>query len=161
MPTIFWVLSKYCTMQYTRFLMFDNFLRYIKNVLFFSKMDSVQNFSKNTRAITTNRYSIYVIYRMLCSVQSLQSCPPLCDSLECSPPGSSVHVIIYAKTLEWVATYSARISSQPRDWTCTSCGSWIACRFFTTEPPGKPDMFLYPFIHQWTLWLFPCLGSCE
>ena len=32
-----------------------------------------------------------------------QSCPTLCDSMDCSPPGSSVHEISQARTLEWVA----------------------------------------------------------
>ena len=35
--------------------------------------------------------------------KSLQSCPALCDPMDCSPPGSSVHGILQARTLEWVA----------------------------------------------------------
>ena len=35
--------------------------------------------------------------------KSLQSCPTLCDPLDCSPPGSSVHGILQARILEWVA----------------------------------------------------------
>ena len=34
---------------------------------------------------------------------SLQSCPTLCDPIDCSPPGSSVPGILQAKTLEWLA----------------------------------------------------------
>ena len=48
--------------------------------------------------------------------------------MECSPPGSSVHGILQAKMLEWVAILFSRGSSQPRDWTWVSC---IAGRFFT------------------------------
>ena len=33
----------------------------------------------------------------------LQSCPTLCDPMDCSPPGYSVHWILQARTLEWVA----------------------------------------------------------
>ena len=33
----------------------------------------------------------------------LQSCPTLCDPMDCSPPGFSVHGILQARTLEWVA----------------------------------------------------------
>ena len=33
-----------------------------------------------------------------------QSCPVLCDPVDCSPPGSSVHGILQAETLEWVAS---------------------------------------------------------
>ena len=66
---------------------------------------------------------------------SLSVCPTLCDPMDCSPPGSSVHGILQAGTLEWVAMPSSRGSSQPRDWTWVSC---IAGGFFTTMPSGKP-----------------------
>ena len=58
--------------------------------------------------------------------ESLQSCLTLCDSMDCSPPGSSVHGIIQVRTLEWVAMPSSRGSSQPRDQTRVSFGSCIA-----------------------------------
>ena len=44
-----------------------------------------------------------------------QSCPTLCDPMDCSPPGSSVHGIFQARVLEWVAISFSRGSSQPRD----------------------------------------------
>ena len=45
--------------------------------------------------------------------QSLQSCPTLCDPIDCSLPGSSVHVILWASVLDWVAMpSSSRESSQ-------------------------------------------------
>ena len=37
------------------------------------------------------------------TTKSLQSCPTLCDPMDCSPPGFSVHGILQARTLEWVA----------------------------------------------------------
>ena len=37
------------------------------------------------------------------AAKSLQSCPTLCDPIDGSPPGSSVHGILQARTLEWVA----------------------------------------------------------
>ena len=46
--------------------------------------------------------------------KSLQSCPILCNAMDCSPPGSSVHEILQARILEWVATPSSTGSSQPR-----------------------------------------------
>ena len=52
---------------------------------------------------------------MLCCAQLLQSCPTLCDPMDCSMPGSSVHGILWARILEWVAMPSFRGSSQPRD----------------------------------------------
>ena len=53
-------------------------------------------------------------------------------------PGSSIHGILQARILEWVAISSSRRSSWPRDWTQVSRISCIANRFFTTVPPGKP-----------------------
>ena len=57
-----------------------------------------------------------------------QSCPTLCNPMDCSPPGSSVHGILQEKILEWVATSFSRGSSRPRDWTRVSS---ISGRFFT------------------------------
>ena len=56
------------------------------------------------------------------------SCAQLCDPVDCSPPGSSVHRILRARILEWVAMPFSRGSSRPRDQTRVSC---IAGRFFT------------------------------
>ena len=57
-----------------------------------------------------------------------ESCLTLCDPRDCSPPGFSVHGILQARILEWVAIPFSRGSSQPRDWTLVS---YIASRFFT------------------------------
>ena len=59
-----------------------------------------------------------------------------CNPMDCSLPGSSACGILQARLLEWVAIFSSRESSQPRDQLYVSC---IAGRFFTTEPPGKPQ----------------------
>ena len=55
--------------------------------------------------------------------------------MDYSPPGSSVHGILQARRLEWVAISFFRGSSQPRDRTRVSC---IAGRH--NEPPGKPSI---------------------
>ena len=57
-----------------------------------------------------------------------QSCLTLCDPMDCSPPGSSIHGISKARVLEWVAISFSRGSSQPRDRTWMS---HIAGRCFT------------------------------
>ena len=67
-----------------------------------------------------------------------QLCPTLCDPMNCSLPGSSVHEIFQARTLEQVAMPSSRGSSPPRDRTRVFCISSFSNRFFTTEPPAKP-----------------------
>ena len=70
--------------------------------------------------------NLHLWLAVLCFVP--QSCPTLCNPINCSLPGSSVHGIFQAKTLEWVAIPFFRGSSQPRDWTQVS---HIASRFFT------------------------------
>ena len=60
-----------------------------------------------------------------------QLCPTLCDPVDCSPPGSSVHGILQARILEWVAISFSRGSSQPRDPA-------LQADALTSEPPGKP-----------------------
>ena len=55
--------------------------------------------------------------------------------MDCNPPGSSVHGILQARILEWVATPFSRGSFGPSDWT------WVLlqhCRQILYEPPGKP-----------------------
>ena len=52
----------------------------------------------------------------------------LCNPMDCSPPGPSVHGIFPAGILEWVAISFSRRSFWPRDWTQVSC---IIGRFFT------------------------------
>ena len=77
------------------------------------------------------------------SAQSLQLCLTPCNPMNCSPPGSSVHGILQARILEWVAIPSSKRSSQPRDWTHVSC---IACEFFNPEPSGKPSPLLRLYV---------------
>ena len=50
----------------------------------------------------------------------VQSCPTLCDPMDCSLPGSSVHGIFQAIVLEWIASSFSRGSSQSRDQTRVS-----------------------------------------
>ena len=59
----------------------------------------------------------------------------LCNPMDCSLPGSSIHGISQARILKWVAISFSRGFSQPWDQNhiCS-----LADRFFTTEPPGKP-----------------------
>ena len=79
-----------------------------------------------------------LVYRFLEDVRELKSkvvlclvtqlCPILCDTMNCSLPGSSVHGIPQAGILELVVIPLSRGSSWPRDQTWVSC---IAGRFFT------------------------------
>ena len=78
-----------------------------------------------------------------------QSCLTLCDSRDGSPPDSSVHGILQARILEWVAIPFSRGSSQARDCTFVSC---TAGRFFTiwatreclsAQTPSDPLIFSF------------------
>ena len=63
-----------------------------------------------------------------------------CDTMDCSPPGSSVHLqvrILQVRILEWVTIPFSRGSSWPRDWTWISC---TAGRFFTIWAIGKSQL---------------------
>ena len=74
-----------------------------------------------------------------------QSCPTLCDSINCSTEGSSVHGIVQARILEWVAMPFSSGSSPPRDRThcrqvlyrratAESCGLMICIQRFASLP---------------------------
>ena len=71
---------------------------------------------------------VLLFKQCVCDVLVAQLCPTLCDSVDCRPPGFSVHGILQARILEWVAVPPSRGSSQPRDRTQEFC---IAGRFFT------------------------------
>ena len=62
-------------------------------------------------------------------------CLTLCNTMDCSLPGSSVCELSQARILEWVAIFFSRGSSQPRDRARISR---LTGRFFPTEPLGKP-----------------------
>ena len=67
-----------------------------------------------------------------------QSCPSLCDPVDCSRPDPSVHGIPQAIILEWVAILS---QGNLPDAGIESVSPVLAGRFFTTEPSGKPYGF--------------------
>ena len=83
--------------------------------------------------------------------------PNSCDPIDCSPPGSSVHGILQAGILEWVAISFSRVSSRPTDPTWVSC---IAGRFFTNRAIREalvwPD---HPFLPSHLSSLFAVVGS--
>ena len=57
---------------------------------------------------TSQFYSLHMLRACYVYAKSLQSCPTLCNPLDCSPSGSSVHGILQARILEWVAMPSSR-----------------------------------------------------
>ena len=82
-----------------------------------------------------------------CSVN--QSCLTLCDPMECSQPVSSVHGILQARILEWVAVLFSSGSSQPRDWTQLSHTEGGFSTIWTTREIQQ----------NWSGWPIPSLGD--
>ena len=87
-----------------------------------------------------------------------QSCLTLCDPMDCSLPGSSVHRILQARILEWVAIPFFRGSSQPWDKTQVS---GIAGRFFTIRAMNEAHQKSACFILHYLSVLGVCRGGVE
>ena len=68
-----------------------------------------------------------------------QLCLTLWDPMDCTPPHSSVHGILWA-ILEWIDILFSRGSFQPRDWTRISCVSWVVGRFSTRWAIGEAQI---------------------
>ena len=78
--------------------------------------------------------SIYEMYFCPCCRSVAESCPVLCNCMDCSPPGTSIHGIFQTRILEWVAISYSRRSSWSRDQTHVSCiGRWILYYWATRE----------------------------
>ena len=89
---------------------------------------------------------------MKCVCCVTQSCPTLCDPMDCSLPGSPVHGILQVRTLEMPSSGG---SSQPRDWTHVFCGSCIAGGFFTVWATREVHEMVYMcniLIFFWNIW---------
>ena len=78
--------------------------------------------------------------------KSFQSCPTLCDPLDCGLLGFSVHGILQARTVEWVAMPSSRGSSRHKDQTHISYVSCIAMQVLYHQchlgSPNKPPCLI-------------------
>ena len=78
----------------------------------------VSNFPTYARLVNYKTIAVNAIFESESEVA--QSCLTLCNPMDCSPPGSSLHGILQARLLEWVAISFSRVSSQPRDRTQVS-----------------------------------------
>ena len=72
-----------------------------------------------------------------------QLCPTLCDPMDCSLPGSSLHGIFQVRILEWVSFPPSGDLSNPGIEPTSPVASALASGFFTIVPPGKLDHLLY------------------
>ena len=94
---------------------------------FFSILPSSHNWILLPSEVSPAHLTSHHLRPALCVLVS-QFCLTLCDPLNCSPPGSSLHGILQARVLEWVAISFSRGSAWLRNWTQDS---GIAGRFFT------------------------------
>ena len=110
----------------------QNVLRWCVHLMFLISL--LEGVAKLVVYLTISSCLLYTEYScaVLCLVT--QSCPTLCDPMDCSPPGSSVHGIFQARILEWVAISFSRGTSWPRDWTGFSR---IVGRSFTVWATGE------------------------
>ena len=89
----------------------------------------------------------------VCACVCAQPCLTLCDPMDCSLPGSSVHGIFQARLLERVAS---RGSSRPRDWTYVSWISWIGRRIINhcATWEAHPSTHTHTHTHTHTFFQF-------
>ena len=95
--------------------------------------------NQSPHLILTIAVCIYIIANIeddCCGCLLSKLCLTLLQTMDCSPPGSSLHEIFQARILECVAISISRGSSRPRDQT------WVPCAgrriLYPTEPAGKP-----------------------
>ena len=96
------------------------------NMLFYLEVSQLSQWKVSDIPIDINGLQDIVCAHV--HAQLLQSCPTLCDAMDCSLPGFFVHGIFQSRILEWVDMPSSRGSFWPRDQTRVSC---FAGRFFT------------------------------
>ena len=92
----------------------------------------------------------YAYDRKVLCAKSLHLCPTVCNPLDCRLPSSSVHWILQARILEWVAISFSRKSSWPRDWICISwTGRQILYCWATREDAEQATRRPYCRLHPW------------
>ena len=124
------------------------------------------NFSKssNQHRLVLNQNQSDSTCSYCCSVTN--SCPTLCDPMDCSLPYSFVRGVFQARILEWIAISFSRGSCWPRNQTWVSC---TAGRFFTNwlpfpsqgdlpDPGIKPTSLAFPALAG--RFFYPCASSC-
>ena len=102
---------------------------WVENVVAYKDLMTVESLPVGVMTLTSLKLS---------EVKAAQSCPTLCNPMDFSLPGSSVHGILQARILEWVAIAFSGGSSQPRDWTPVSL---IAGGFLTIWATRETHIF--------------------
>ena len=120
-------------------------------------LSHLQTFSKMNACVCVYMY-VHVTHIICICAQSLQSCPTLSDPTYCSPPGSSVHGILQARTLEWVAMPSSKgifptQGLNPCLLHVSCIDRWVGS--LPLVPPWKSYMCGYTHISSYTIKLIP------
>ena len=126
-----------CTTRYRRLLSHPESSRIHCNSFAFLNLSVLQTnlFSQKGLDIKSCYKQYAYVHAKLC-----QSCPTLCNSMDCSLPGSSVHRILQARILEWVAmpsSTSSRGSSRPGVEPASLMSPELAGDFFATSATWK------------------------
>ena len=97
----------------------------------------------------------FLYFHAFMCAKLLQLCPTLDDPMDCSPPGSSVHGILQARILEWVAMPSSRGSSHPMDRTHAGepASPALMGRFFITSTTWEALFLTLPIAILFTLYV--------
>ena len=135
------------------------------------KTSPISGFSHSFTFRSPHVSSFSLKFKLRCA-KSLQLCLTLSDAVDHSPPGSSIHEILQARILEWVAISFSRESSRPRDRTLISyvscigrqilyhCTTWEAkfrlpaSKYFSLKAHSSPGkvLFLLPMNLLLNLW---------
>ena len=121
----------------------------------FSKSSCCLDLSHSFFSFSAIHHLPFLYFHACMCAKLLQLCPTLCDPMDCSPPGSSVHGILQARILEWVAMPSSRGSSHPMDRTHAgepACPA-LAGRFFITSTAWEALFLTHPIVILFTLYV--------
>ena len=97
------------------------------------------NYSRSLMCFSLSFFLIHLFFIIILCVLSCFSHAQLCESMNCSPPGSSVHGIFQERVLEWVAMPFSRGSPWPR---IKSRSPASQADSLWSEPPGKPLLII-------------------
>ena len=95
----------------------------------------------------------YLFHMQKCHVLVAQSCPPFCNPMDYSLPGSSVHGVLQARILEWVANPFSRDLPDPGIGPGSPA---MQADSLLSEPPGKPHTVVHMYQFQSPNLSLPC-----
>ena len=104
---VFMYISLYCPLKWLLWMLRHNVITFFLGVI--------------TSQVWMNYRNLPYCYGWKSESEVPQLCPTLCNPMDCNLPGSTLHGILQARVLEWVAISFSRGSSWPRVWTRISC----------------------------------------